>query len=44
MNTNDVANKVGLYLKRSMPIILTGLASIGVVATTVLAVKATPKA
>lgn len=36
--------KLKLYLQRSSPTILTCLAAIGVVATTVMAVRATPKA
>ena len=41
---NALLNKSKLYLKRSSPTILTCVGAIGVVTTSVLAVKATPKA
>lgn len=41
---NGLLNKSKSYLKRSSPTILTCVSAIGVVATTVMAVKATPKA
>lgn len=44
LNFNVLLNKSKLYLKRSSPTILTCVGTIGVVATSVLAVKATPKA
>ena len=43
-NLQKNSPKLKLYLQRSSPTILTCLAAIGVVATTVMAVRATPKA
>lgn len=47
MNTSKVTRTTGkalLYLKKSLPTILTGLSVVGVVATTVMTAKATVKA
>lgn len=41
---NNLFNKSMLFLKRNSPTILTAIGSAGVIATTVTAVKATPKA
>ncbi len=43
-NLNSLFHRSKLHLKRASPTILTYLAAIGVVATSVMAVKATPKA
>ena len=44
MGVKQAFYKVGARLERSAPTILTGIAMIGMVATTVMAIKATPKA
>lgn len=44
MNTSLLARRVGHALKKQSPTILTGTAVVGVIATVVLAVKATPAA
>lgn len=44
MNLSKVTKDVGILLKKHSPEILTGLGVAGMVATTVMAVKATPKA
>lgn len=41
---NELLYKSQLHLKRSSPTILTGIGAIGVVVTSIMAVKATPKA
>lgn len=41
---SDVVNGIGLFIKKRGPEILTGIGIAGMVTTTVLAVKATPKA
>lgn len=44
MNFENVIHKASRYLKRNSPTILSGMAVVGVVATAVTAVRATPKA
>ena len=44
MNISEVIDKAGFLFKKNSPTILTGTAVVGVVATSVLAVRATPKA
>ena len=41
---NNLLHNTGVFLKRNAPTILTSIGGIGVVATSILAVKATPKA
>ena len=41
---NNLLHSTGVFLKRNTPTILTSIGGIGVVATSILAVKATPKA
>ena len=41
---SDVVNGISLFIKKRGPEILTGIGIAGMVTTTVLAVKATPKA
>lgn len=41
---NNLLHSTGVFLKRNAPTILTSIGGIGVVATSILAVKATPKA
>lgn len=41
---NNLLRNTGVFLKRNAPTILTSIGGIGVVATSILAVKATPKA
>lgn len=44
MQKVKISKRIGRQLYRSSPIILTVVASVGVIVTTITAVKATPKA